>query len=520
MKASPYEVKDIVLRAPSAPMGNPFFVHLDARFTGPAGESLRVPGFYHGDDVWKVRFAPTCEGMWSYVVQCPAIRDLHGVTGTVECERPSGDAAGTASARGVLRVGRACPKHFQFTDGTYFFMNAYECDWLWAVDLATDGLAETEALVDRIASYGFNTVLMNVYAHDSHWTPGTSSPKDFGPPAIYAWEGTNESPDHARLNLAFFEHFDSVIELLASRGIIVHLYLKVYNKKVNWPERYSPEEDLYFRYVLARYQAFSNMIWDFSKESFNEPDKNYLFNRISYMRSLDAYGHMVTTHDDHKYAGDRMYRGSIDFYTAQQHVDYYESAITGQLRYGIPYFNSEFGYEHGPGGIDDYTYGVRQSPEELIWRAWEVCMAGAYPAYYYTYTAWDVVDVSHEPPGYRYFQILYQFFSKLRFWELEPTLTFCRPRTARVLARGTDPSAADEFVVFHHARDRGGALVTEGVDLGEYDGEWLNIYTGETVPVTPDTCAPRDDRRRAGGNWRLTLPFEEKTGVLHLVKRM
>jgi hypothetical protein len=477
---------------------------------------LRIPGFYDGEKGWTVRFSPTAVGRWSYTIRCPESRDVDGTTGSVDCvERPDG----TPTPPGVLRVSESHPTHFQFQDGSYFFMNAYECDWLWAVDLGKNGLSDTTTLVQRIAAYGFNTVLMNVYAHDCRWTEGRTSERDFGPPSLYAWEGTNDEPDHSRLNLAYFAHLDRVIELLAEHGIVVHLYLKVYNKMVNWPDRYSPEEDLYFRSVLARYQAYWNIIWDFSKESFNEPDKDYLYNRISYMRSLDAYGHMVTTHDDHAYSGRRLHRGSIDFYTAQQHVDYYESAVTAKMRYGMPYFNSEFGYEHGPDGIDDYTYAVRQSPEELIWRAWEVCMAGAYPAYYYTYTAWDVVDVTHDPPGYRYFQILYSFFSKLRFWELEPTLTFCRPRTARVLARGGDGSVADEYVVFHHARDRGGALVTEGIDLGEYDGEWMNIFTGETVPLGPNNCARRGNPEGPHANWSLTIPFEEKTGVLHLMKR-
>jgi hypothetical protein len=410
----------------------------------------------------------------------------------------------------VPRVSSTHPTHFQFDDGTFFFMNAYECDWLWAIDLGAQSLQRTNVLVDQVARHKFNTVLMNVYAHDSGWMPGKTSEYDFGPPALFAWEGTNDEPDHSKLNLAFFDHFDSVIELLESRGIVAHLYLKVYNKKVSWPERLTPEEDLYFRYVVARYQAYWNVIWDFSKESYNEPDKAYLYNRVTYVRALDSYGHMVTTHDDHTYASNRLHRGSIDFYTAQQHVDYYESVISAKSRYGMPYFNSEFGYEHGPEGMDDYTYGVRQSPEELIWRAWEICMAGGYPAYYYTYTAWDVVDFRHQPPGYEYFRILYDFFASLRFWEMEPTLSFCRPRTARVLARGKE-----EYVVFHHARDRSGGLVTEGVDLEAYDGYWLDIFSGAKVPLTEEHAT----RRKDGVLWHLRLPSGSKTAVLHLVRR-
>ena len=49
--------------------------------------------------------------------------------------------------------------------------------------------------------------------------------------------------------------------------------IKVYNKMVNWPAPGSQDRARYFRYVTARYQAFSNVAWDFAKEAYNEHDK-------------------------------------------------------------------------------------------------------------------------------------------------------------------------------------------------------------------------------------------------------
>ena len=48
-----------------AAAGNPFDVELYGEFTGPEGVRLRVPGFYDGSGVWKIRFAPTRQGEWS-----------------------------------------------------------------------------------------------------------------------------------------------------------------------------------------------------------------------------------------------------------------------------------------------------------------------------------------------------------------------------------------------------------------------------------------------------------------------
>lgn len=53
------------------------------------------------------------------------------------------------------------------------------------------------------------------------------------------------------LNLAFWQHYDRVIHALYERGMMAHVLLKVYNKKVKWPVRESLEDDLFFRTIMA-----------------------------------------------------------------------------------------------------------------------------------------------------------------------------------------------------------------------------------------------------------------------------
>ena len=46
---------------------NPFYdVTLDVEYTAPSGKVYTVPAFWDGDNIWKVRFAPTEEGIWQY----------------------------------------------------------------------------------------------------------------------------------------------------------------------------------------------------------------------------------------------------------------------------------------------------------------------------------------------------------------------------------------------------------------------------------------------------------------------
>ena len=65
----------------------------------------------------------------------------------------------------------------------------------------------------------------------------------------------------------FFKHLDRTVEALNERNIISHLMIYVWNKNVRWPAAGSEADNLYFDYVVKRYQAFSNIVWDISKEA-------------------------------------------------------------------------------------------------------------------------------------------------------------------------------------------------------------------------------------------------------------
>jgi hypothetical protein len=177
-------------------------------------------------------------------------------------------------------------------------------------------------------------------------------------------------------------------------------------------------------------------------------------------------------------------------------------------RYGMPYFNSEFGYEHGPSGEDDKTYGVSQTPEEFIQRAYEVVMAGAYPAYYYTYTAWDVIDYGYDPPGAEYFKLLYDFFTSIEWWKFEPSLEHTQPNAAISLVHGEE-----ELVVYPGIRDRERTdiFLTAPFDFREYSGFWMDIFTGDNRDIQKGSLRPNDR-----GLTHTQIPFDSKTGIMYL----
>jgi hypothetical protein len=484
---------------------NPFMISFAATVKGPAGESFTVPGFFDGSGTWKIRVAPTVEGPWSLVTKSD-LKELDGQTVTFNCvTNPN------PKVHGVLRVDKAHPHHFIFEDGSRFFMQGYEYDWLWALDMDKPGVPTVEQSLDLLARHGFNYVILNSYAHDTGWRKGKTGQDDYGPPALYAWEGTNDQPDHSRMNLAFWRHYDRVMTALSDRGIQAHMLMKVYNKQVNWPKRDSAEEKLFFRWLVARYAAYPNVIWDFSKEAHNEKELPYKQGVLKYIRQLDPYHHLMTVHDDDQANDHGAYDELTDFRADQQHGKWHEVILRQRERRAWPVVNVEFGYEHGPGGVTDKTYNVVQAPEEVMRRAWEIAMAGGYIAYYYTYTAWDEIRPLDLPPGYAYFEHFSDFWRATEYWKLEPS-------DKLVNNGGCLSQPGQEYVVFQNQPQPFTLNIADA--KSPLQAEWFNPRTGKRSDAgsfsngTANLSPPTD-----WGNVPLVLHLKARRGLERRVAR-
>lgn len=371
---------------------------------------------------------------------------------------------------GSLRTDPEHPHQFVFEDGTRFFPMGYECDRLWALDLHHAGLHNINYFLDKIAARGFNFIILNAYAHDTTWRQGRTGEDDFGPPPFYAWAGTNEQPDHSRFNLAYWQHYGRVIDALYRRGIWAHILMKVYNKQVNWPAKGSAADDMYFRWLIARYAAYPNITWDFAKEAHYEKDLNYKRDRLRFIRANDPYQRLLTVHDDRASYDRGDYNGLADYRSTQEHKQLRATMLKQLEQRAWPVINTEFGYEHGPGGLADKTYEVVQSPKEVASRAWEVYTAGGFGAYYYAHTAWDVISTRDTPPGYAYFKQLRDFFERTSYWRMKPMESVSSAGDCLV-----EPGR--EYVVFLRA-SAPFTLTIEGA-TGPLTVEWYQPFTGE-----------------------------------------
>lgn len=447
---------------------DPFEVDFCADISGPGNVRLKHQGFYDGKDTWKIRFAPPAEGVWTITTRSDVLELDHRQV-EVHCT-----VAPAGSVRGGLRIDPQHPRHFLREDGTRFFPVGYEANWLFALDMLEPGpaLPTLKPFLAKLAGSGFNFVNLNLWALDTTWRAGKTEENDFGPPPLSPWEGTIDNPDFRRFNLAYWQHFDRVIAAMADHGIIASLYFKVYNKLCRWPANGSPEDDRFFRYAIARFAAYPNITWILAKEAQYEKSTRYKVERLKFIRATDPYRRLVTVHDDRLTYDRGHYDQLVDFRSPQEHEDVF-AVIARQLAHrSWPIFVAESGYEHGPGGLKDKTFGRSHTPRTVIDSIWNLQLSGVYNAYYYTYTAWDVIRHQDNPPGYGYVKIFADFFRQTAYWKLEPAPSLVS--AGRCLA-----SPGEEYVVYQSEA----APFTLNIPRlpPSPSATWLHPLTGDTV---------------------------------------
>lgn len=368
------------------PLSKPYGIDFSIEFTSPGGQSLEVPGFFNGGSQFVVRFTPPCSGEWNYVTRS-ALASLDNQQGTLRVEPPE------TNQRGGIVVDEANQRNFRYQNGENYYPIAFECDWLFALDAENpDDIPVTRKFVDTLAANGFNQVVMNVFAYDVNWKKDSSLTEvhEYGSPRVFPFGGDNKSPDYSTLDVEYFKRLDRVIEYLDQKGVAAHLMIYVWNKRVNWPDAESEADNRYFDYVVRRYQAYPNLIWDISKEAlgYGHNDVNYITGRIKRLRKLDAYNRLVTVHD---YGYCRRFPKQVDFISVQLwQAELYSvmSKVRSEFP-GQPVLNIEHGgYERSPYVVFPGSY---DSPEVCLERAYQCVFAGTYPTHYWQGAAWNVI---------------------------------------------------------------------------------------------------------------------------------
>lgn len=315
--------------------GNPFEVEVDGIFTHTtSGTTITLPGYYAGNDTWKIGFMPTEIGEWTYVTSS-ADSDLNGRTGTINCDY--------SGHQGMLRGDKEEPDKWKFDDGPYVVPIAFRFD-----------LFQENGTLSRfteIADFIKNDV-------NGHMLEFTFRNEVF----------TSNWQDH-QFNLPLWDRLEERMEVLTARGLGIHFML--YSDDVQapkWSARSSTEQ-LLIRYTVARLAGYPVVWFNTGIDIAEYRDQSWVNWYGEQVRSLDPYGHPVSS----RYGG-----GSGNLVMSGQTWDsrgdrqayindmrnYFTSAI-------VPVSMDDAWMENGPSSYDYKNF----RPEDIRRALWK-CVAG------------------------------------------------------------------------------------------------------------------------------------------------
>ncbi|WP_343328531.1 DUF5060 domain-containing protein [Polaribacter staleyi] len=477
-----WEVLDISVTRKTN-LKSPFTANFIAIFTHESGVVQEVPGFYNGNNEWIIRFSSSLTGNWSFVTKADSNK-LSGKKGKVKVVEAKKDN------HGAITVNKNKPEHFYYEDGTPYFLLAFECDWLYALDYHNDKeLPKTDHLLNLIDENGFNQIVMNVFSYDVSWKKDDKLKEhpehEFGGPKdIFPFLGNNENPDYSALNPAFFKKFDRTISLMHDKRIVSHLMIYVWNKLVAWPDMNTDADNMYFDYIIKRYQAFPNIVWDISKEAlfYGRADEAYIHGRIERLRKNDAFKRLVSVHD-FKYCS--RFPEKVDFISTQNWShNIYDKMLDARNKFkGKPIFNIEHGgYEESPYKVftGDYT-----NAEICLRRNYMCLFAGVYSTYYWQGASWNAIiynpfeqSADFIKPKFEYFKHMKKLFSLFDFSKMKPT----------PWKNGSAYNLTDEnetVLLYIHKENYGIDAAFLRKQSKDRTMQWFNTLTGEFSPILP-----------------------------------
>jgi hypothetical protein len=457
-----------------------------AEFRGPAGETVRIPGFWAGGDSWKVRFTPTVTGRWTYATTCSNTADLglHGKHGALDVAVAEGH--GLAEHGGFLKVSPN-GRYLTYTDGTPFFWLA---DTWWTCPSAKVSIETFHRLVDtRVAQ---NYTVFQAHGFRSLGTGG-------GVNAFQAVQSA--SADVA----AYWNAVDRYYAYAARSGLlgIIGFYggwsLNTYT--------YENHERLW-HYVLARYGAYPitfliTQEYNVMTPSTKGKDLDERFVELgAFIKAHDPYDRAMSVHPwahgrDNRRAWSEpwhdftllqaghftrvrpSYYWDIYFKTAAKPFVQSEQNYEGFLRDSFSADAScirasaysaiqtgSFGFSYGAQGLYGGVVSKDQPGPTSRWGA---------------VLTWDEGLIL---PGGRQLQHLRSFYESVDWWRLEPLPGACLG-DHRILVKS---DRAQTFALwFPEAADRPSELqlLATRCKGAVYSGRWTNPRTGENTATEP-----------------------------------
>jgi len=512
-----WNIAEIELTA-AHPHANPCRdVTVSATFTGPGGQAITREAFWDGGNTWRLRFAPTAVGRWTWRTTCATDPGLDGRAGTLDCVPYTGEVA--TYRHGFLRVSDD-HRHLAYADGTPFFWLG-DTHWQMPdterVDVCNDpahhggrcpyGGQFQHLVADRKAK-GFTLYQTYPSATNPAW-----------------WSHPYTAIDPTR----FQRVFDVEMDHLAVQGFVVALGMGHFNNSTKMP---AGDLCRWARYLVARYGAHP-VVWITCQEM-NAPEEGGR-NRIAVWKQVaeaiaraDGYGHPHSAHqwvlnvDERPLGGEPWH----DWFALQG--GHRGSGLTPQARYAgyyvfrptKPMIETEAMYE-------DVDCGGVADTDDARMAAWKAMLCGCAG---YTYGAagvwalkWDPADprwqnYNHEIaawyagmalPGSRQMGVMKQFLETLPWTALTPRFSDPAWEAWKDPERCVLATAGNRLYLAYCYGDTSEGTLKQLDPRAAYHARWFDPRKGAY-------CGAPAEVRTTSGAWQVPEKPDERDWVLVL----
>lgn len=480
------------------PYSNPFAdVAVVGTFTAPSGAQLRVPGFYDGDGMWRVRFNPGEEGHWRYTIHSNPTDPELAAEGEVEVM--------PRSTRGFLRATPGRAWGFEYENGEPVFLFGDTTYNLFG--MAYCG-ADVGSFLERRARQGFNLLRVRLPVSPFHPPDGYS---DWQTRRTWPWGGSEQAPLFDRFNLDYFAVVDRVVRVADELGLGFEMIMEGWGFEFPFNNRgiFVPEwEELWMRYLIARYDAFaSTCFWTPLNEYEFYPNGDWNYKPVAdrwamrvarWIKGESAHGHILSMHNGptmppfaERFAADPDAVDAIMFQTwgtVGEHDAWLAVGIEDRIDESLGSWRgsavfAEWGYERNPEFELKIPGHLHCDPEHTRRGAWRGAFRslGIIHGWENSWGPWQVLD--RDQAGMPYLLHLRRFLTEVvPFHQLRPAPQLHPDGEFVPGHRPMVMSTADHDVVAAYL-PVGGTLTLPRLPDGGYASRWFDPRTGELRPT-------------------------------------
>ncbi|MFT5049700.1 MAG: hypothetical protein ACI8QZ_001093 [Chlamydiales bacterium] len=510
---------------------NPFLDYrLQVTFTGPAGQTYEVPGFFDGDgngngvgDIWKARFSADEGGPWSYQASFRSGSQVAVSLGASAGEPAAFDGASgefyvfsnRVPAPGLLSKGRLeyVGEHYlKFRDGGYFLKGGTD---------SPENMMGFKGF-DDIQDNGGVGIIHEFAAHISDWnlgdplftsnTTGVDSRGLIGAlnylgekhvnsiyflPMNLGGDGQETCPFVGYSNSVFNKcHYDvsrlhqwnRVFNHAQEQGLLLHFVLaETESANENWLDggNLGPERKLFYRELIARFGHLLAIKWNLSEE--NDYSVSELTQFAAYIDAQDAYDHPIAVHthpnnfqDYEAIAGNPLFSAtSIQYDTdmAGSHTEEWRAHSAAMGHKWVIDMDENNPYHTGltSTNADDLRKRV----------LYDVYFSGGQVEWYMGYHSLPLGgDLRCEDFGTREAMWNYMWFARrlmqqhMPFWEMEPADGLLSGESGNYGGGQVFAKPEHTYAVYMPNAQQSGQLNLTGAP-GRYRARWFNPRSGQ-----------------------------------------